>query len=54
MPEPFLCERLDAASSMDFLKKEISDSVVRNLNPRYELRPYQIEAFARFFHCYNG
>jgi len=25
MPEPLLYERLDAASSMDFLKKEIPD-----------------------------
>jgi len=54
MPEQFLYERLDAASSMGFLKKEIPDSVVQNLNPRYELRPYQVEAFARFFHCYKN
>ncbi len=27
MPEQFLYERLDAASSMDFLKKEIPDCV---------------------------
>lgn len=51
MPEQFLYERLDAASSMGFLKREIPDSVAQNLNPHYELRPYQIEAFARFFHC---
>lgn len=54
MPEPFLYERLDAASSMGFLKKEVPDSVAQNLNPKYELRPYQIEAFARFFHCYKN
>lgn len=53
MPEQFLYERLDAASSMGFLKKEVPDSVAQNLNPCYELRPYQIEAFARFFHCYK-
>ena len=51
MPEQFLYERLDATSSMGFLKTEISDSLAQNLNPHYELRPYQIEAFARFFHC---
>jgi type III restriction enzyme len=51
MPEQFLYERLDAASSMGFLKREIPDSLAQNLNPHYELRPYQIEAFARFFHC---
>lgn len=54
MPEPFLYERLDAASSMGFLKREVPDSVAQNLNPKYELRPYQIEAFARFFHCYKN
>ena len=54
MPEQFLYERLDAASSMGFLKKEIPDSVAQNLNPIYELRPYQVEAFARFFHCHKN
>lgn len=54
MPEPFLYERLDAASNMGFLIKEVPDSVAQNLNPKYELRLYQIEAFARFFHCYKN
>lgn len=54
MPESFLYERLDAASSMGFLKKEVPDSVAQNLNPKYELRPYQIEAFTRFFYCYKN
>ena len=51
MPEPFLYETLNAVSGMGFLKKEIPASVAQNLNPKYELRPYQIDAFARFFHC---
>ena len=54
MPEQFLYERLDAASSMGFLKKDVPDSVTQNLNPKYELRPYQVEAFARFFYCYKN
>ena len=54
MPEQFLYERLDAASSMGFLKKEIPDSVAQNLNPGFELRPYQEEAFARFLYCYKN
>ncbi|MCA2001923.1 MAG: DEAD/DEAH box helicase family protein [Chloroflexi bacterium] len=54
MAEPFLYERLEAASSMGFLKKKVPDSVAQNLNPQYELRPYQIEAFARFFRCYKN
>ncbi|HUX00700.1 MAG TPA: DEAD/DEAH box helicase family protein [Phycisphaerae bacterium] len=51
MPEQFLYETLNAVSGMGFLKKEIPESVALNLNPKYEVRPYQIEAFARFFHC---
>ncbi len=54
MTDKFLYEHLDSASSMGFLKKEVPDSVAQNLNPKYELRPYQIEAFARFFHCYKN
>lgn len=54
MPEPFLYEQLDAASSMGFLNKEVPDSIAQNLNPRYELRPYQVDAFARFLHCYKN
>jgi type III restriction enzyme len=54
MAEQFLYERLDAISSMGFLKSEIPDSVAKNLNSNYELRPYQVQAFSRFFHCYKG
>lgn len=51
MPEQFLYEILNALSSMDRLDKKMPDLVINNLNPAYELRPYQIEAFARFFDC---
>src|SRR5450759_1895642 len=54
MPEQFLYETLNAVSSMGFLKKEVPDSVAQNLNPKYELRPYQVEAIARFLHCYKN
>jgi hypothetical protein len=54
MPEQFLYEQLNAVSSMGFLKKEVLQSLVDNLNPQFELRPYQIEAFARFIHCYHN
>jgi len=50
----FLYEQLDSVSKMGFLKKEIPDFMVNNLNPNFELREYQKEAFARFFHCYNN
>ena len=51
MPQQFLYEQLDSVSKMGFLKKEIPDFIVENLNPAFELREYQKEAFARFFHC---
>lgn len=35
------------------LVKDIPQIVTLNLNPRYELRLYQIKAFARFFHCHQ-
>ena len=49
MPKQLLYEQLDTLS-----QKEVPDSVAQNLNPKYELRPYQIEAFACFFHCYKN
>ena len=54
MSEQFLYQALDAVSTMGFLDKEIPDSLRLNLHPRYELRKYQIEAFARLIHCYKN
>jgi len=54
MPEQFLYQSLDAFSQFGGLRKEIPDSVKLNLSPKYELRGYQAEAFARFFHCYKN
>jgi len=54
MPDQFLYETLDAVSIMGFLKKEIPELVAQNLNPKYELRPYQLDAFSRFIHCYKN
>lgn len=54
MPEPFLYEQLDTLSQWGSIKKEVPNSVAQNLNPKYELRPYQVDAFARFFHCYKN
>ncbi len=54
MPEQFLYEQLNAVSGMGFLRREISQAVSLNLNPKYELRPYQVDAFARFFHCHKN
>ena len=54
MSNQFLYEQLDAAFSMDLLEIIIPDSVALNLNPRYELRSYQKDAFVRFFHCFKN
>lgn len=51
MAEKFLYETLDSASELGFLKKETPDYLKVNLNSKFVLRPYQEEAFARFFHC---
>ncbi|UCE07304.1 MAG: DEAD/DEAH box helicase family protein [bacterium] len=52
--EKFLYEELDSFSSFGGLKKDVPGFVTENLNPAFELRPYQVEAFARFFHCVNN
>ena len=52
MTTKFLYEDLDSASQLGLLQKEIPASLTDNLNPKFELRPYQEEAFARFFHCF--
>ena len=54
MSEQFLYEQLDTLSNFGMLKKEMPDSITQNLSPTYELRPYQVEAFARFIHCLNN
>ncbi len=51
MAENFLYETLDSASVLGLLKKKIPDYLRNNLNPEFELRHYQEEAFARFFYC---
>jgi len=51
MADRFLYEELNAVSNMGFLKKDTPDYLKDNLNPKFKLRPYQEEAFARFFHC---
>ncbi len=54
MADKFLYETLDSASELGFLKKEIPDFLKDNLNPQFGLRPYQEEAFGRFFHCLDN
>ena len=51
MSEQFLYEQLDTLSDFGVLDKEMPDSITQNLKSAYPLRPYQVEAFARFIHC---
>jgi len=45
-----LSREYDVLSKMGYLKKDIPKYITDNLNPRFKLRPYQIEAIARFIH----
>ena len=54
MPEQFLYQELDSFSRFGGLRKEIPHSVNLNLNPKYELRGYQIELLRAFFHCHKN
>jgi type III restriction enzyme len=53
MAEQFLYEELSTLAKYEALGKEIPESLTRNISPRYALRPYQEDAFARFIHCYQ-
>ncbi|WP_313032028.1 DEAD/DEAH box helicase family protein [Soonwooa sp.] len=39
---------ISSGISLGFIKLEANPNIVNNLNPKWGLRPYQIEAFARF------
>ncbi len=54
MSEQFLYQQLDTLSQFNALDKTMPESITDNVNPKFELRPYQEEAFARFIHCLNG
>jgi len=51
MADKFLYEKLDVLSEMESLSKDIPNFLRENLNPKFEIRPYQQEAFCRFFYC---
>ena len=54
MPSDFLYDHLDSVSQFGFLDRQIPDWLRENLNRKFELRSYQEEAFARFFHCLDN
>ena len=53
MLEQFLHEQLEIAFNYGVSKPEIPDSITQNLNPEFELRPYQQDAYASFVHYFN-
>ena len=54
MLEQFLHEQLEIAFNFGIPKPETPDSITQNLNPAFELRPYQEDAFASFIHYVNN
>ena len=54
MSEQFLHEQLEIAFNFGIPKPEMPDSITQNLNPAFELRPYQKDAFASFIHYFNN
>ncbi|MCD6219804.1 DEAD/DEAH box helicase family protein, partial [Candidatus Calescamantes bacterium] len=48
-----LSQEYDVLSKMGYLKKDIPRYITDNLNPRFKLRPYQVEAIARFIHYFE-
>ena len=53
MLEQFLHEQLEIAFNYGVPKPEIPSSITQNLNPEFELRPYQEDAYASFVHYFN-
>jgi len=52
MPEKYLYDRLmEEFGKRTLAQIELPASLTDNLNPKYELRPYQVDAFQRFI-CY--
>jgi type III restriction enzyme len=43
-------QKLSAAIQMKFIPVDVPDYIKNNLNQNFQLRPYQIEAFARFIY----
>ena len=53
MSEQFLHEQLEIVFEWGVPKPEIPGSITQNLNPAFELRPYQEDAYASFIHYFN-
>lgn len=49
----YLFKEYDLYSKRNFISKELPRCIIDNLRPKFVLRPYQIEAFARFIYFYE-
>ena len=54
MLEQFLHEQLEIAFTYGVRKPEMPSSITQNLNPVFELRPYQEDAYVSFVHYFNN
>ena len=54
MLNQFLHEQLTIAFEYGVTKPEMPGSITQNLNPTFELRDYQKDAFASFIHYFNN
>jgi len=45
---------LTEAHGQDYFTSRVSDEIIQNLNPKFELREYQKEALGRFDFYFNG
>ena len=54
MLEQFLHEQLEIAFNFGVPKPKMPDSITQNLNPAFELRSYQEDAFVSFIHYFSN
>lgn len=50
MPQQFLYEQFNVLSQFGAISHELPNCIKNNLNPQFELRPYQTEAFCRMIY----
>lgn len=54
MPQQFLYEQFNVLSQFGAISHELPDCICKNIKQRFELRPYQIEAFSRMVYFLNN
>ena len=50
----YLYEKIQTIKDFAGITTEIPDYIIKNLNPNYELRHYQKEAFENFIYYFNN